>query len=201
MHTTLAQSRPARVHPSLLCPCCGCSGASGQGATRPQPHHRLAECVLRAQDLRAVPELIAVAVNLAGEQAASEVPSVAEGYPGSGLRACWLSSIRILHEAAAMECCIGPPDNTPHPCQWFSAGDRLDRLVRRAMHGGGDELAFKLLRRLAIAGGVAIAAKITHRVAGIVSALQVCWLGCAHHWQAPAPCSRAWPLRSSTEVA
>lgn len=45
--------------------------------------------------------------------------------------------------------------------------------MRRAMLGGGDELVFKLLRRIAASGGVAVAARVAQRIAGIVSSLQV----------------------------
>jgi hypothetical protein len=57
--------------------------------------------------------------------------------------------------------------------QWFCCGERIDRVVQRALLGGGDELAFKLLRNLASIGGTAVAAKVAPHVPSLVSLLQV----------------------------
>ncbi|KAI8472723.1 MAG: kinesin-associated protein-domain-containing protein [Monoraphidium minutum] len=88
---------------------------------------RLFDSLLRSPDLRAVPELLALMVNVCSCPAAAE---------------------------------------------WVSTGERLDRLVSRAMQGDGDELAFKLLRNLAAAGVPQLAHKMAPHVSGFVKLLQ-----------------------------
>lgn len=46
-------------------------------------------------------------------------------------------------------------------------------MVRRALHDGGDELAAKLMRNLAAAGGGAVAIKLAPHVPALVSMLAV----------------------------
>lgn len=62
-----------------------------------------------------------------------------------------------------------------HPLnlQRFCIGERLDRVVKRAMQGGGDELALKLLRNIAHHGGAQLATKLAPYVPGLVAMLHV----------------------------
>lgn len=68
-------------------------------------------------------------------------------------------------------CVLDRQHAPPHP-QWFCAGERLDRTVQRALQAGGDELAFKLLRNLAAAGGAKLAARLAPWVPQLVTLLQ-----------------------------
>lgn len=62
--------------------------------------------------------------------------------------------------------------------QWFCVGERLDRLLARAMQGDGDELAFKLVHNLATAGCKPLADKLAPHVPQFVHLLQVISRAC-----------------------
>lgn len=60
----------------------------------------------------------------------------------------------------------------PRVAEWFCAGERLGALVDRALLGGGDALALKLLRNLASAGGAGVAARLVPHVPRLAARLR-----------------------------
>jgi hypothetical protein len=136
------------------------------------PFSRLYDGLLRSPDLRAVPELIALLVNLCTLPGTAEVRGPLTG-GGRGSRP-WVHehSCPWFQSSPYLRACVCLP-NQPLPPQWFCVGERLDRLARRALQGAGDELALKLLRNLAAVGGPPLAAKMACHVPGMVGMLQV----------------------------
>jgi hypothetical protein len=56
--------------------------------------------------------------------------------------------------------------------QWFNEGERLQRLLQRAL-ATADELAWKLLRNLAVSGGALLAPCLLSHADGMLGLLQV----------------------------
>jgi hypothetical protein len=56
--------------------------------------------------------------------------------------------------------------------QWYCTGERLERLLRHSL-ATGDELAWKLLHNLAVAGGQQAAQRLLVQAQGMLDLLQV----------------------------
>ncbi|KAF6257067.1 kinesin-associated protein-domain-containing protein [Scenedesmus sp. NREL 46B-D3] len=190
----------ARLHDSLLRAMAGGSPA-GQPAGKPpagQPSpQQQGGCegfagVLAAAggagDLRSVPELVALAVNLAHSRRTAELVALAVNLAHSRrtaeatgvcgllllLRAVVLVGERLERLLARSLAASSYPlahGKRLERLLWFCEGERLERLLARSL-AASDELAWKLLRNLAGSGAGAVAGRLLVHARGMVALLQ-----------------------------
>ena len=116
--------------------------------------------LIAAHDLRAVPELLALAVNLTLDRRLAEVPGMhcahrmqASSEPAFGTSACTASTLLVCQELG-------------------SSRERVQQLRDKALPAR-DALALRLLRNLACNGGAAVGQHIAHSLDDFAALLQV----------------------------